>query len=135
MRLNTLLGVVTAAAGLACVAQACDNTDLQVKIYRYSGTSCTGEETVASYQSGMPLRVEQGRYKIFTCCDDMKTVSVLDSATSTTTVVADECLTEVRGAAWSRGAVAWRGGVQASLPALSSCDPGCRISQSQCRHR
>jgi hypothetical protein len=131
MRLNTLLGVVTAAAGLACVAHAqittptttphsapsaCDNTDVQVVVYRYTSKTCAGDESIAFYQSGLPLRESTKAFKIFTCCDDLQTVSVLDSTTSITTVVPDnQCLDGTAGSTGSSGttteasSVAWRG--------------------------
>jgi len=72
----------------------CDNIDYQVVVYRYSGTSCGADETVAYYQSGSTIRESSTDYKTYTCCDDMKTVTVTESygTTSTVNVEEDQCL-------------------------------------------
>lgn len=93
---------VAASAALLCScvqAQAlCSNTDYQVVIYRYSGTTCSGTETVAYYQSGSAIRESPSKYKTYTCCDDGTAVSVYDSGTEETTdVVDDQCLTGSAG--------------------------------------
>ena len=97
---------VAASAALLCssVQASCSNMDYQVVVYRYSGTTCSGSETVAYYQSGGAIRENPNQYKIYTCCDDGATVTVYDSAIENyTDVTDDQCLTGSAGDTGSSG--------------------------------
>ena len=101
-QLTTALVVATTAScvffgGSANAGGTCTNTDYQVVVYRYAGSNCAGEETVAYYQSGGAIREGTGssatHYKQFTCCDDGQKVTLYSSASNNYTDLADdECL-------------------------------------------
>ena len=99
MPFSRLAGLTVVASAMCGVAQAqtCTNSDYQVKVYRYTDTSCSADETIATYQSKSVVRESSTKYKTFTCCDDKASVTVASVSgtitTSSTVQANDFCLT------------------------------------------
>ena len=93
--ISVLVATAAVVLGLA-KAEVCTNKDYQVVVYRYTDDLCSSsDETIALYQSGQQIIESHTVSKTFTCCDDLKTVTVLDSTASgntTVNVVDAECL-------------------------------------------